>query len=59
MGTIGGPTPFGHQHFINLSEHFSQQAIKPIIQPNGHPLAIRLLFSHVLTLGLTTSARLG
>jgi hypothetical protein len=59
MGAISEPAPFGHQHFINLSELFSQQTIKPIIQPNGHPLTIRLLFSHVLALGLATSARLG
>jgi len=56
MGAISEPAPFGYQQFISLSELFSQQAIKPIIQPNGHPLTIRLLFSHVLALGLTTSA---
>jgi len=42
-----------------VSEFFSQQAIKPIFQPNGHPLTIRLLISHVLALGSATSARLG
>jgi hypothetical protein len=33
-----------------LSELFGQQAIKSIFQPNGHLLAIGLLFSHVLAL---------
>jgi hypothetical protein len=51
MGLIQPPPSFGHQQFISLSELFGQQAIKPIFQPNGHPLAIRLLFSHVLALG--------
>jgi hypothetical protein len=56
---IRPPAPFGHQQFINLSELFRQQAIKPIFQPNGHPLTIRLLFSHVLALGSVTSKQHG
>jgi hypothetical protein len=51
--------PFGHQQFISLSKLFGRQAIKPIFQPNGHMLAIRLLFSHVLDLGSETSKRHG
>jgi hypothetical protein len=42
-----------------LSELFGQQAIKPIFQPNGHPFAIRLPFSHVLALGSVTSKQHG
>jgi hypothetical protein len=59
MGMISLSAPFGYQQFISLSELFGQQAIKPIFQPNGHPLAIRLLFSHVLTLGSVTSKQHG
>ena len=50
---------FGYQQFIGVSEFFGQQAIKPIFQPNGHSLAIRLLFSHVLALGSVTSKQHG
>jgi hypothetical protein len=42
-----------------LSKLFGRQAIKLIFQPNGHLLAIRLLFSHVLTLGSATSQQHG
>jgi hypothetical protein len=42
-----------------LSELFGQQAIKPIFQPNGHPLAIRLLFIHVSALGSATAKQPG
>ena len=55
MSAISQPTTFGNQQFIGLSELFGQQTIKPIFQPNGHSLAIRLLLSHVLALGSTTS----
>jgi hypothetical protein len=55
MGMISLSASFGYQQFIGLSELFGRQAIKPIFQPNGHPLAIRLLFRHVLTLGSATS----
>jgi hypothetical protein len=50
---------FGYQQFISLSELLGRQAIKPIFQPNGHLLAIRLLFRHVLTLGSVTSQQHG
>jgi hypothetical protein len=57
---ISQPAPFGNQPFISLSELFGQQAIKPILQPNGHPLAtIRLILSHGLALGSTTSKQHG
>jgi hypothetical protein len=57
--TICLSAPFGHQQFISLSELFGRQAIKPIFQPNGHMLAIRLLFSHVLDLGSETAKQHG
>jgi hypothetical protein len=58
-GAISQHASLGYQQFISLNEFFSQQSIKPIIQPNGKSLTIRLLFSHVLALGSVTSARLG
>jgi hypothetical protein len=59
MGMIHLSASFRYQQFISLSELFGQQAIKLIFQPNGHSLAIRLLFSHVLTLGSATSKQHG
>jgi hypothetical protein len=59
MGPISEPAPLGYQQFISLSEFFSQQSIKPIIQPNGKSLTIRLLFSHVWVLGSEALVRLG
>jgi hypothetical protein len=59
VGMINPPPLFGYQQFISLSELFGQQAINPIFRPNGHPLAIRLLFSHVLALGSATSEQHG
>jgi len=58
IGATGEPSPFGHQQFISLSELFSQQTIKPIVQAND-PLTIRPLLTHVLALDLQTAAQLG
>ena len=59
MGAISRPPSFGYQHFIDLSELFGRQPIKLIFQPNGHALAIRLLFSHVWVPGSGTSQQHG